>query len=249
MGNTNVSTDSAKWQKNLAALLGEEERVRTASMEAIVQSVALNDHLSLMHEVFDVLVAHTRGHRHASEDELAIQLLGIRMANTLAASLKLGLSGYYQTALHVARDVLELTNLLDYFLDHPEVIEAWRKSAQRERSRDFGPAAIRKALDERDGLSNRKREHIYKVFSEYAAHASPAGARMIAPEGRAKMGPFFDAKLLDAFLSEIALRYGFAALVFALHLDDVSEPVQHAKLDYMTKLQVWRDKYLPKVAA
>src|ERR1700676_1532929 len=102
MPNSAALTESRKWQQNLTALLAEEERVRTASMEAISQSVTLNDHLSLMHEVFEVLVAHTRGHRHATEDELAIQLLGIRMANTLAASLKLGLSGYYQTAFHVA---------------------------------------------------------------------------------------------------------------------------------------------------
>ncbi len=131
----NPDGSSQKWQRNITALLGEEERVRGASMEAIARSAALNDHLTLIHEVFEVLVAHTRGHRLASDDELAIQLLGIRMANTLAASLKLGLSGYYQT------------------------IAAWRKSAQKERSRDFGPAAIRKVLDERDGLSNRKREH------------------------------------------------------------------------------------------
>ncbi len=68
---------------------------------------------------------------------------------------------------------------------------------------------------------------------------------MIAPDGQAKVGPFFDAKLLDALLSEITLRYGFAALVFALHLEDVSEAVQRAKLDYTAALQAWRDKYLP----
>ena len=50
-----------------------------------------------------------------------------------------------------------------------------------ERSEDFGPAAIHKALDDRDGVTNRKREQIYKTFSEYAAHASPAGTLMIAP--------------------------------------------------------------------
>src|SRR3546814_16265961 len=48
-------------------------------------------------------------------DQLTLGNLGIRCFNSLAACLKLALSGYYQAATLHIRDLLEVAFLLDHF--------------------------------------------------------------------------------------------------------------------------------------
>jgi hypothetical protein len=46
----------------------------------------------------NAVFAFTQEHVQGSDDELTLQLLGIRLFNDAAASIKLALSGYYQKA-------------------------------------------------------------------------------------------------------------------------------------------------------
>lgn len=228
---------------NLVSLHEEEERIRGVSLAAISAHEDRSAHLDLIHEAMQIAHAFTHALPHRTEDELTVQLLGIRFFNSSAGALKLALSGYYQTAFQTARDLLEITNLLDHFADHPEKISHWRTCSPKERKRHYEPRAVRDKLNVRDGLD---RGTIYRVFSEYATHATYPGFRMIAPGRQGKIGPFYDESLLDAFVGELVKRLAFCALIFVGHFEDVPLPFLNHKADYFTKLSRWREKYLPK---
>ena len=63
----------------------------------------------------DLIDYFCRQYKHRKQDELTVQLLGIRLFNASASALKLLLSGYYQTAALQERDLLEMAFLLDLF--------------------------------------------------------------------------------------------------------------------------------------
>ncbi|MEX0959101.1 MAG: hypothetical protein WDZ63_07420 [Burkholderiales bacterium] len=226
---------------NLISLHGEEERIRALSLAAISANAEQSEHLVMIYEAMQIVHAFTHDLHHRTEDELTLQLLGIRIFNTASGALKLGLSGYYQLAFHVARDLLELTNLLDLFKDHPDKIGHWRSCTPKERKKHYEPRAVREHLKKRDGLD---RDKIYRMFSQYATHATYPGFRLIAPRGNGNVGPFYDEKLLTAFVGELVKRLGFCALVYSTHFEDVSVPFFMHKGDYLGKLDRWRQTYL-----
>jgi hypothetical protein len=158
---------------------------------------------------------HTHDHVHGSEDELALQLLGIRLFNAAGASIKLALSGYYQKAFDQLRDVIETSFLVDYLSTYPAEIDEWRRADRKKRMSHFGPARIRNALDKRDGYTSGERKRIYEIISEYATHASYPGVTLTTtgPVNMAQVGPFFDEQKLRSWLGEMALRLSPAALV------------------------------------
>ena len=78
---------------NLASLHEHEESLRARSLSVIQGNVALSDHWNLVAEAMNAIYALTHDHVHGSEDELALQLLGIRLFNAAGASIKLALSG------------------------------------------------------------------------------------------------------------------------------------------------------------
>src|SRR6185312_10714043 len=84
--------------ENLVALHLHEEEIRTKSLAAILQHVALSDHWAIVAESMSITYAFAKEHEHQSDDELTLQLLGVRLFNASAASIKLALSGYYQKA-------------------------------------------------------------------------------------------------------------------------------------------------------
>jgi hypothetical protein len=82
---------------NLENLHKEEERIRTNALLAINADTALKDHMNMIHASMDVIWIFTREHKNRTDDELTIQLLGIRLFNASASALALMLDGYYQT--------------------------------------------------------------------------------------------------------------------------------------------------------
>src|SRR3546814_3037288 len=91
-------------------------------------------------------------------DQLTLGNLGIRCFNSLAACLKLALSGYYQAATLHIRDLLEVAFLLDHFSTNPALVTEWRTLPERDRERKFSALAIRQALD-------RSEEHTSELQS------------------------------------------------------------------------------------
>ena len=140
-----------------------------------------------------------------NEDLKVIQILGMRAFNAFAASLKLALSGYGQVSALIVRDIYETAFLLDLFRTDESLLERWRFADKSERKRHFAPAAVRKALDAREGSECRQREGMYRTLSELAAHPTMKSALMMRRQkaGDAHIGPFIEFDLLAAVLYEM----------------------------------------------
>ena len=60
--------------------------------------------------------------------------------------------------------------MIDFFSIDKSVISQWKACSEDQRLKEYGPAAIRKALDDRDGFTGRKREAHYKMLCKLAGH-------------------------------------------------------------------------------
>lgn len=233
--------------ENLLRLHGGEETLRTRAVSFVNQFPDLADHLDMMEKTMDVLDM-LRKHYRGTEDEKTISLLGMRCFNDFAAAWKLCASGYYQSATAQLRDLIETSELVDYFYGDPAQIEVWRMAERKQLINDFGPSAIRKALDKRTGLGKSRREEIYHKFCTLASHPSVNGFAMLRPAGSedAVIGPFSDLTALRAVVEEtgmLAARVGFA---FVLYLDleiDTCNQIAHR---FITGVMDYSGKYLGK---
>jgi hypothetical protein len=97
----------------------------------------------MIQKVMALIFGYTIDHRSRSEDEATMQLLGIRLFNAGASGVKLAFSGYYQTAFHQARDIMETGFLVDYFRTSPEQRAVWKRSDRKMRRELFDPVKIR----------------------------------------------------------------------------------------------------------
>ena len=99
---------------NLQLLHGGEEELRAKTLEFVRQSPDLVDHLDLMERTMDILDM-LRKHHDGTDDAKTIVQLGMRCFNSFAAAWKLTASGYYQAAVATLRDLIETSELVDYF--------------------------------------------------------------------------------------------------------------------------------------
>jgi hypothetical protein len=230
---------------NLTRLYDHEEALRTKSLAVIRADAALSDHWALAAEAMNAIWAFSHDHVHRSDDELALQLFGIRLFNAGGASIKLALSGYYQKAFQQIRDVIETSFLVDYLKTYPDEIDEWRRADRKKRMSCFGPRRIREALDKRDGYTSGARTRIYHLISELATHASPQGVMLMTtgPENMAQVGPFFDEQKLRSWLGEMALRLSPAALRLLPDLDGRDMPLLETQRHYLRVFNKWWSQY------
>lgn len=230
-------------RNNLVTLHVEEERLRDASLRLIATRDDLKDHLALVHEAMNVIFAFTQEHVHASDDELTLQLLGIRLFNDAAASVKLALSGYYQKAFVHVRDIVETYFLVDHLRSSPDQIAVWKAATRKQRLTYFSPRRIREALDTRDGYTAGMRKAIYDLISEHASHATYQGFRLASQDGLGKLGPFMDEAKLQAWLEEMAKRFGHAAVVLLSDFEGVDPRLDATRAHYLAAMNAWGRKY------
>ena len=188
--------------ENLNRLHVGEETLRAKAIEALKDD-GLRLHVEMIEQVMS-LADCFRQFETNDEDLKLIQVLGMRAFNAFGASLKLCLSGYYQNAALIMRDVLETTFLIDLFRGDRALIAKWRTADKATRLKDFKPVNVRTQLDQRDGFTERKRAAMYEMFSELAGHPTMHSVAMLRPKGmHAQIGPFFDVTALEAVLSEM----------------------------------------------
>jgi hypothetical protein len=218
--------------ENFYSLHEWEERLRAQSLSEIARVEDLACHMRALESAMNTIEHYARSWETDDQNKLTIQLLGVRLFNGAAASLKLVLCGYYQPAAAEARDLLETSFLLDYFRVNDTLIAAWRTARERKQRNRFRPVVVRKALDARDGFTGEKRAEQYRLLSTYAAHPNPQGFRMLrrTPEGLALIGPFFELQALGAILAELVKIVMPAAHYFGHHF----EP--RLKIDYLVKI-------------
>jgi hypothetical protein len=228
---------------HLISLHKREEALRAESLTVIEADAALSDHWNLVAEAMTAIWAFSHDHVSRSEDELALQLLGIRLFNAAGSSIKLAMAGYYQGAFAHVRDVIETDYLVDYFSTDAAEIDEWRRTEKR--MTQFRAGRIRDALDKRDAYTSGERKKIYDILSEYAIHVSYAGLRMITtgPRNMAQVGPFFDEQKLRAWLGEMAIRFSHSAMVLLSNSDGNDMTLLVARAHYLEVLNTWWSKY------
>lgn len=204
----------ADFSSKLAGLHRGEEFLRTKATEALSDN-QLSLHIEVIEHAMN-MADHLRQFDIEDEDLRLIQLLGMRAFNAFGAAVKLCLSGYYQNAALISRDILETAFLVDLFRGDRALIRRWRMADKKTRLKEFAPIKVRTLLDDRDGFMERKRAAIYELFSELAGHATMQSIAMMRPKDMdAQIGPFFDATALEAVLSEM----GRLAVQVGEHLD------------------------------
>lgn len=231
--------------ENFKRLHTGEEFVRGKSIEAIEGSEDLLAHAGLIEASMDLIDHFNRKHVARDDDTLTIQLLGIRLFNATASAMKLLLSGYYQTSALQQRDLLETIFLLGYFTTDMTLIAKWRASDERTRRKDFAPAAVRKALDQRDGFTERKRDKAYKLLCELAVHPTYAGFRMLTPipGGNAHCGPFFEFTAFKAVYEELAKHALQAGVAFTRFFEAARHEDYVAKIHFMEVQGRWVERF------
>jgi hypothetical protein len=230
---------------NLDGLHTLEESIRKQSLDHLNQDSRLHEHYAMSAISINIIHTFAITHQKISEDELTIQKLGLRLFNNGSTAIKLGLAGYYQRALDIIRDNIELYFLLDYFLTWPEQISVWSKTSSKERKLNFSPIKIREALDSRDKFTEKKRYETYSIFSEYATHASFDGFKLLVSKvtNLHNIGPFFDVALLDTTMCELARHQCYAAAVFTLHFPNTTKEISDGKDGFFLYAHDWRVKH------
>jgi hypothetical protein len=228
---------------NLDSLHQHEESLRAESLALIAKRADLTDHLALVREAMNVVWAFTHDHVHNSDDELTFQLLGIRLFNAAAVSIKLGLAGYYQKAFVHIRDIVETYFLVDYLRSNPEKVSVWKSADKRQRSREFSPRRIREELDKRDGYVTGGRKAIYDLISENASHATYRGFHLTTQGGLGTIGPFVDEVKLQAWLEEMAKLFGHAAVVLLSDFEGLDVRLDQTRAHYLNAVNEWGRNY------
>lgn len=207
---------TSNFPENLTRLHQDEEELYLKSMTMIERTPQLLLHVQIVESVMDMLYILSQFPTD-DEDFKLIQILGIRLFNAFAASIRLVLAGYYQKGAMIMRDILETVFLVDLFRTDWPAIARWRHADKKNRLKEFRPVAVREALDKRDGLKNEKRAAIYGLLSELAAHASMQSTAMLRPKGMdAHTGPFLDPTALEAALYEMGRLAVQAGEIFGL---------------------------------
>jgi hypothetical protein len=230
-------------KRNLDKLHEHEEQLRVESLALIEKRGDLTDHWKLVEEAMNVIYAFTNDHVHGSDNELTLQLFGIRLFNAAAVSIKLGLSGYYQKAFVHVRDILETYFIVDYLRSNSDKISVWKNADKKQLKRDFSPWRIREELDKRDRYTGGQRKAIYDLISEHASHATYRGFQLTTQGGLGRIGPFVDESKLQAWLEEMAKRFGHAAIVLVSDFEEMDVRLELTRMHYLEVMNAWGAKY------
>jgi hypothetical protein len=177
---------------------------------------------------------------------MTVQFLGIRLFNAATSSIKLALSGYYQTAFQHLRVFLESYFLVDYLRSNPAKISVWKEADKKTLIREFGPGAIRVALDERDGFKQGKRKQTYDLISSHATHPSYRGFRLTTKNMLGEIEPFFNEENLLAWLQETAKMLTHGALIFDSHFHGIEQGLLAVRQKFHQDFSAWKQKYLDR---
>ena len=234
--------------RNLIRAHSESERLRGESISAIDGSESLTFHAIAIERTANLM--HFFGHdgEIKNDDDRIVRVLGFRGFNDIMTASNLILGGYYQPAMMIARDLLELTFLLDDFTCDKSQIEKWRTLTPKEYDEKFRPVRVRDRLDQRDGLGDKKRAEIYKLISSVAGHPSHVGFQMLLRrDGNYHCGPFFEPQSLDACWSELAKTAIQIGGHFQEFFDLTSKEAVIAKLEYLELQNKWLERFFGKV--
>lgn len=229
---------------NFLRLRAFEDEIHAQSLATIRASQDHLWHLALIEKSLDLLNILSQKFEGDGDDQLTVQLLGIRMSNDLFAALRLLMSGYYQSGVMQLRDAFETLLLVDLFSSQPERILEWRTIDEKERKRKFKVFDIRVALDVRDGDTSRRREKRYGLLCELGAHPTYRGIALTRAEnGLAIWGPFHRGDLLRATIEDMVWVAIEAAFVMGRNFE--LKRVDHIAVDlgFYEWVSRWNERF------
>jgi hypothetical protein len=240
------ATAALVFPENFDLLHAGEEFIRAKTKEAIEASDNLLRRFNVVAESMTLIDHFARRYAHTEDDELTIQLLGIRLFNSTAGAVQSLMGGYYQNSIMLQRDLLEVSFPLDFFRSKKASIAEWRGCNESERNKQFSAFKVRTALDDRDGFTTRKREEHYKRLCTLGAHASYQGFQLLQPTagGDAHCGPYFAERALEAAAGELAMVCVGAAANFAPFFKEKSTQHFEAKLRFMEAQVDWYERFV-----
>jgi hypothetical protein len=248
-GRKSKPEEKMPFPENLIRAHNESEKLRAQSIAAIEGDENLSFHAHAIERTANMLYFFGHDGDIRDHDDRIVRVLGFRGFNDIMTAANLVLGGYYQPAMMIARDLLELTFLLDDFTHDKTLIEKWRTLTGKEYDKIFKPFSVRERLDERGGFSGKKRAEVYKLMSSVAGHPSPAGFQMLLrPDGNYFCGPFVEPKSLDACWSELAKIAIQLGGHFQQFFDVRSKETAVAKAEYLELQNRWLERFFGKPA-
>ncbi len=181
-------------------------RITKKHDDALQRSSPLQSNLAAINSSLELLFQLLCQETSDNQDHRTLALIGLRVLNATGAAMTLGRHGFFVHAFAVARDLMELAFLVDFFQRWPEEVIAWRTLTERDRRRKFSPLMVRKRLDAADGFSDQNRNKSYTRLSNYAAHASPQSVQLLQQNGNSPLGPQPNEQALNAVLEEVCLH-------------------------------------------
>ncbi len=221
-----------------------DEVLIVASHDRMIASdTDLSRHLRLINTCLDCLSRLPEFHKEVDYSELTVLRLGVRCFNSGASALRLFRCGYFQPAVTILRDLLEVRCLMDLFNKDPSSLHNWLSMTDKDRMKHFRPIRVRERLDELECGKQTERQSAYSLFSEIAAHANPNGHHLISPENMTRIGPFVDYRYFRPGIEELASHLSSATAAFCnlLEINDVA--ALRVKARFVTDLTQWRQQY------
>lgn len=221
-----------------------DEAIIVASHDRMIASDdELTRHLKMINLSLECLSRLPEFHVERDEAELNVLRLGTRCFNSGASSLRLLRCGYFQPAVTMMRDLIEIYFLMDLFVKEPQSLNDWLYMDEKDRRRNFKPVRVRQRLDELDGFTGKKRETAYNMFSQLAAHVNPNGHHLISPSNETRIGPFPDYSLFKAGMEELVTHLSFATVVFCNLLNSDNQAVLRTKEMFLSGLSGWKGEF------
>jgi hypothetical protein len=84
---------------------------------------------------------------------------------------------------------------------------------------------------------------IYDLVSQYASHVTYRGFQMTAHGGLGQIGPFIDEAKLQAWLEEMAKRFGHAAICLLSDFEGQDRRLDLTRNHYLEVTNAWGRKY------
>ncbi|KQO83556.1 hypothetical protein [Rhizobium sp. Leaf262] len=221
-----------------------DERVIVAAHDRMIASDGdLSRHLRLINTCLECLSRLPEYHEEKDYNEITVLRLGVRCFNSGAAALRLLRCGYFQPAVTMMRDMLEVCCLMDLFTKEPNALTDWLSMTDRERMKHYKPARVRERLEKFDGIRVKERQAAYNMFSEIAAHVNPNGHHLISPDNLTRIGPFVEYSYFRPGIEELASWLSSATASFCNLVDTNETAALEVKEKFVDDLMEWRQRY------
>lgn len=228
----------------MVQFLVDETVIVAAHDRMIASDDDLARHLDLINNALDCLSRLPELHKETTDEELMLLRLAIRCFNSGASALRLLRCGYFQPAMTMVRDLIEVYFLMDLFAKEPQTLKDWRSMDDNDRRKYFRPVRVRERLDKIDGFKENRRQRAYDLLSQHAAHVNPTGHSLISPGNMTRIGPFPEYGLFRAALEELATHLGYAAVVVCNLIDTDDRGALMVKSQFLSCLSQWSSQYL-----